>query len=183
MILSARRVMTTIKSHLSTGDFKRATRGRAVRSPRATSTRCGCCPKVTISTRLPSCCRIVRQLRSRLFTDAIASDPALWAWQLGTIKPKLFTGPMHDARSRIWCGPPRGTSAFRPSRWTVTTTWPSCRQSGELLCKSKRRCLPAGTIAVYVGSLVSCQFDQFLHWRPRHLADPVGRLGSALAGN
>jgi len=30
---------------------------------------------------------------------------------------------------------------------------------------------------------VSCQFDLVLRWRPRHLADPVDHLGSALAGN
>jgi len=31
--------------------------------------------------------------------------------------------------SRVWREPPRGTSAFRPSWWTVTMTGPSCRFS------------------------------------------------------
>ena len=39
--------------------------------------------------------------------------------------------------SRIWCEPPRGTSAFRPSRCTVTMTSPSPRFSCS--CRSKRQ--------------------------------------------
>jgi hypothetical protein len=53
-----------------------------------------------------------RQLRSRLLTDAIASDPALWAWQLGAIKPELFTGPMHDARVKDLVRSAKGNLRF-----------------------------------------------------------------------
>jgi hypothetical protein len=54
----------------------------------------------------------VRQLRSRLLTDAIASDPTLWAWQLGAIKPELFTGPMHDARVKDLMRSAKGNLRF-----------------------------------------------------------------------
>jgi hypothetical protein len=58
----------------------------------------------TLPTSLPSCQPVIAGMTLARSVAAICapsrtpSDPALWAWQLGAIKPELFTGPMHDAR-------------------------------------------------------------------------------------
>src|ERR1039457_1302153 len=61
---------------------------------------------------------ILRELASTV--GRIPTDDIMHRDQLAKAVAELRT-------SRAWREPPSGTSAFRPSRCTVTTTWPSCR--------------------------------------------------------
>jgi hypothetical protein len=107
MILSAGRVMTTIKSHLSTVELEARYEGGPIRSPRATSTRCGCCPRVTISTRWvyqlvrrynaggPSC---LGDQRANNGTEATIVTPQAVA----ALKERIKTPPDDGG---LWTGP------------------------------------------------------------------------------
>ena len=74
-----------------------------------------------------------------------ASRPVRWPSKLRPgslvrqfipIEPEFLAARRTSLGSRSWRDPPRGTSDFRPSRWTVTSTRPSPRLCS---CSSNRQ--------------------------------------------